>query len=132
MQLTNLSNDDLSLTPIWHCEGALDQDATVTPVGEFQYPNSEAYIARTRFTLADGSILWGYCSPTDASGLDYIQPVIILRGVHLPLWLDEPPHRPVLDRLAEALGRPADGVTPIEFYCAVPFNDENLRGEIRW
>ena len=59
-----------------------------------QHPDREAYIARTRFVLADGSEWWGYCSPTDDSGLDYIQPVILTPGGPVRFWYEEPPPEP--------------------------------------
>ena len=51
--------------------------------------DGHAYLASTEFRLADGTILRAFTSPTEASGRDYVQPVIFHDGRQLSLWSDD-------------------------------------------
>ena len=130
-RLLDLTNADLEQHPVWRYEGKTDEEATVWPVPGFEEPDRHAYIARTRFLLNDGTEHFGYCSPTDDSGLDYIQPVIVVPSGHVRFWYDHsPPHREpahacsMLDRLPEQ-------VFPVRYECLIPFEGQQLVGEIR-
>jgi hypothetical protein len=127
-RLWDLTNDDLARAPIWLYKGQSDESAFVSPVEAFEYPESEAYIARTRFLLADGSECWGYCSPTEDSGLDYIQPVIIAPAGHIRFWYDEAPSEPEPGRACRLLGKQPEQVFPARFECVVPFEGRYVAG----
>jgi hypothetical protein len=128
--LWDLTVEDLSRCPIWRYDGQSDQTASVSQVATFADPDREAYIARTRFVLADGSEWWGYCSPTDESGLDYLQPVLLTPGGAVRFWYDEKPAEPEPARACRLLGRSLGQVFPVRFECVVPVAGRIVAGEL--
>jgi hypothetical protein len=128
--LRDLTDDDLRRFPIWRYEGESDAVALVYPAADFTEPGRHAYIARTRFLLADGSEWWGYCSPTDDSGLDYVQPVILAPGGSVWFWYDESPPEPEPARACRLLGRSPEQVFPVRFECVVPFEGRFVIGKL--
>jgi hypothetical protein len=131
LSLRDLTVQDLARCPIWRYEGLSDDTATVSPAPAFEQPEREVYIARTRFVLADGSEWWGYCSPTDDSGLDYIQPVLLAPGGPVRFWYDEEPAHPEPARACQLLGKRPEQVFPARFECVVPFEGRFAGGELR-
>lgn len=85
--LHELTLEDLARSPVWRCTGSPDSEASVerTELSALSEASPEIFVVRTSFTLSDGSSVAGYCSPTDDSGLDYVQPVIITESGHAPL-----------------------------------------------
>jgi hypothetical protein len=130
-RLAELTLEDLARCPVWRFEGQSDDSASVIPVDDFERPDREAYIARTRFTLADGSEWWGYCSPTDDSSLDYLQPVILTMGGPVRFWYDEPPAEPEPARACRLLGKRPSEVFPVRFECVVPFEGRRVAGQLQ-
>jgi hypothetical protein len=128
--LRDLTVEDLAHSPIWRYQGHSDETATVSPVSAFEHPNREAYIARTKFTLADGSEWWGFCSPTDDSSLDYIQPVILAPGGPVAFWYEQQPVEAEPARACRLLGGSPGQVFPVRFECQVPFEGRVLVGEL--
>ncbi len=124
--LLSLTNEDLAVHPIWLYEGESDVLASVSPSDSFAQPDQRAYIARTRFTLRNATVMFGYCSPTEDSGLDYIQPVVIGPSGHIPFWRD-PPETPLSDaEIAAQLGKLPEDVFPCTFESLVPFEGVHL------
>jgi hypothetical protein len=130
LSLRDLTVQDLARCPIWRYEGLSDDTATVSPAPAFEQPEREVYIARTRFVLADGSEWWGYCSPTDDSGLDYTQPVLLAPGGPVRFWYDEQPADPEPARAWRLLGKRPEQVFPVRFECVVPFEGRFAGGEL--
>jgi len=126
--LYDLTNIDLQKHPIWMIEGGPDEQAIIKPAENFDCANERAYIARTKFKLADGTEMFGYCSPTDDSGLDYIQPVIITANGHARFWYDNPPNHPEPDYLCSLLGRNVDRIFPVKYECEIPFEGHHVSG----
>lgn len=118
--LASLTNDDLRSYPIWRYEGRNDLDALVVPASNFDRADEVAYIVRTKFAFRDGSVHWGFCSPTDDSGLDYIQPVIVTSHGHVPIWSDIPVSQVDQVSRAAALERLPEDVFPLRYECSVP------------
>lgn len=120
-RLYDITVQDLKDQPIWLYQGESDDVATVTPVPDFDFPYDaiyeSAYIAKTRFTTASGVDFFGYCSPTDPSGLDYIQPVIIHGSRHINLWDDTANSATSQAVIANALGLECTDVFPLHYYC---------------
>jgi hypothetical protein len=128
--LRELTLEDLESCPIWRYEGQSDDTAFVSPVAAFEQMDREAYIARTRFVLADGSEWWGYCSPTDESGLDYVQPVLLTPGGPVRFWYDEQPAELEPARACRLLRRSAGQVFPVRFECVVAVAGRVVAGEL--
>jgi hypothetical protein len=129
--LRDLTVEDLERYPIWRYLGESDDTASVSPAAKFEQPDCEGYIARTRFVLADGSEWWGYCSPADDSGLDYIQPVILTPGGPVRFWYDEQPVELGLARACWLLGKCPQQIFPARFECVVPFEGRWIDGDLR-
>ena len=126
--LHDLTNIDLQKHPIWIYEGESDEKAIVKPVENFDNANEKAYIVRTRFQLADGTEMFGYCSPTDDSGLDYIQPVIITPKGHARFWYDSSPDHSEPDFLCGLLDRKIEKIFPVKYECEISFEGQRVSG----
>jgi hypothetical protein len=88
------------------------------------------YLAATEFRLASGEVLLGYCSPQDASGLDYIQPVILTPRGPVPLWYDIPVPPEVFASVMERLPSPSSSAFPVHYRCLVPCDGSFLEGVV--
>jgi hypothetical protein len=129
-RLCELTEEDLRSCSLWRYEGESDATASVFPSLTFAEADQHAYIARTRFVLADSSEWWGYCSPTDESGLDYIQPVLLTPAGPIRFWYEKPEPEADVAHACRLLGRPPEGVFPIQFECVVPFEGRLLQGRL--
>jgi hypothetical protein len=129
-RLKELTNDDLCRCPIWRYEGPSDDEAMVYPAPGFEQPDQVTYVARTRFVLADGSEWWGYCSPTDASGLDYLQPMILTPSGPVRFWYEKAPPEPEPEHACRLLGKTPEQVFPVRFECVVPCEGEFVVGQM--
>ena len=106
-----LTLDDFRRVKTWEYKGDDGATAMVEPSlkSEISEDDGTAYLAATEFRLADDTILSGFSSPADGSGLDYIQPVIFLGERQLRLWTD----RDGLIDISQELGKKRDEVFPI-------------------
>jgi hypothetical protein len=129
--LRDIAPVDLDACPIWRYLGDDDERATVEPDETFRVDGSGgAWIAKTTFTLADGTVLPGYCSPID-DGIDYVQPVIIDGRRHVPLFSEAASRGVDAAAVANALGKTGAAVFPIRFECAPRLPDGScLRGVV--
>jgi hypothetical protein len=93
-------------------------------------PESETdlFVVATTFTLADSSLLRGYCTPAPVSvvglrgwfrGIGLLQPAIVLERGQVPFWFLEKPVREEILTLYDTLERDAKQVFPIEFQARV-------------
>ena len=84
--LAELTVDDLEAHMVWRL-GDRDEVEMAEPVEaeEIAADPDDLLIARTRFRLANGRTLIGFTSPGDWGGADFVPPVIIHEGRHLPL-----------------------------------------------
>lgn len=119
---------------VWRCHGseAGDSLATVEPVDgvSLREDDAEVYIAATRFVLGDGSEHVGYCSPQDASGLDYVQPVVLTERGPNPLWFENPLSARAESDWWDRFGRPRSDVFPVSWECLVPVDGTVVRGVV--
>lgn len=146
-QINELTPADLEACPIWEFTGVekatRPNEGQVRPRPDLELDDSqvefELVAVRTKFHLADGTTLPGYCVPTsrlpeDPHFLGYLQPAIVSDAGHVPFWLslDQPPRRQDIDAYYGILGRGADGVFPVAFEVDVPVAaDEVTSGVIR-
>jgi len=98
-------------------------------------PESETgdFIVCTSFTLADGSVLTGYCSLAPVAvvnlrgwfrGIGLLQPAIVLERGQVPFWFLEEPRRQAILALYETLEHEPEQVFPIEFCARVEVPSE--------
>jgi hypothetical protein len=113
--LEELTLEELREKPIW----IYDFDKTVRPTNLTVHPNPHidqtTYIVLTTFELNDGTEMVGYCSPADSSGIDYIQPVIIHDGCHVPLWDEDNGHETKKGIIATRLSRSVNNIYPLKY-----------------
>lgn len=98
------------------------------------------FVVATDFSLADGSRVAGYCSPTPVAaattrgwfrGLGLLQPTIAVERGQVPLWFDEEPSRSQVREDYGLLEREPDEVFPLEFRArAEPQSGELASGRI--
>lgn len=79
-----------------------------------------AYLVRSRFQLADGSVHFGFCSPCDDSGLDYVQPVLICPEGHIRFWHDFFPGPSEPEETCRKLRRPLSDILPTLCEALIP------------
>ena len=122
--LIEMTAEDFEQSKVWEYHGDSDVTAKVEPSskGELAEDDGNVYLASTEFRLADGTILRGFTSPTDDSGLDYLQPVIFHAGRQLSLWSDG-----CSQDFARELGKSVRDVYPIYWK-----SDVLVDGESRW
>lgn len=130
-----LTPDDLQRCSIWEeigteggpYEGRLRPRSDLAVAAD---PESETglFVVATDFTLAEGTTLTGYCTPTPASvvnmrgwfrGIGLLQPAIVVDHGQVPFWFLDEPGRTEILTLYDRLGRQAEQVFPIEFGARV-------------
>jgi hypothetical protein len=128
-QVYDLKVEDLEQNPVW--EFALDEEgidgqdeATVRPVSirGIVDPAEGMVVVRAGFTLADGTIMYGYLTPPTAEfgGLGTIQPQIITPLGQVSFWCGIlKPTKKDLARRYEQLARTAEKVFPVRFQSDV-------------
>jgi hypothetical protein len=131
--LRELTIEDLSATPVWRSLGGEDSTALVEPTGRTTLSQTEAdtFLAATSFVLGNGERQFGFCSPVDDSGLDYLQPVIVTPHGQVRLWFDDPVQPAVLAEQWAKLGVREPQVFPVEFECLVPVDGRTVKGTVR-
>ncbi len=145
-RLETLTLADLSACRVWrHCAIELPAEATdfstvangvkyaeyVEPApGVAEVGENDACLVLTKFVASSGAVFWGYCSPSDPSGLDYIQPTKIKEPGHVPLWWDWNPGDVELERRFALLGAPASMVFPLHYEAQVLSDGETVAGTI--
>jgi hypothetical protein len=129
--LSDLTRHDFSEFPTWVHLGGPDAESRVRPqpTPTISENSDEVVLARTEFRFSDGATAQGFCSPSDSSGLDYLQPVVFSPSGHVPLW------RPgvgatAVSQIARDLAKPVAQVFPIVWRCAVAVDGEVRGGEI--
>ena len=130
--LLGITVEDLTSVPVWKCSGGDDSIAMVTPTDRTSLSESEeeTFIALTEFFLPDGARHVGFCSPVDASGLDYVQPVIVTAVGQVRFWFDESPSAGDLAAQWQKLGRSSEAVFPVRYHCLVPVDGRVIEGTI--
>jgi hypothetical protein len=130
-----LTPDDLERCAIWEelegeggpYDGRLRSRPDL-PVAADPESDSGVFIVRTGFTLADGSVLEGYCSPVPSSvvdlrgwfrGIGLLQPAITLDRGQVPFWFVEEPGGQEILALYDTLERGPEQVFPLEFQARV-------------
>jgi len=127
-QAIELTPDDFRQVRTWEYHGDDDLTATAEPSlkSEISEDDGTVYLTATEFRLADGTMLSGFSSPTDNSGLDYIQPVIFHGERQLRLWTN----RDGLIDISRELGKKRDEVFPIHWRSLVLVNGNTRSGHI--
>jgi hypothetical protein len=131
-RLSELKPHDLETVAVWRYEGEGDDAAVVraTEKAELSESDRESFIARTQFVLADGTQHIGFCSPSDDSGLDYIQPVIVTVDGPVFFWFDAPPTAEFLAAQFARLGVDHGDIFPVHFRCTVPVDGRLISGVV--
>jgi hypothetical protein len=131
-RLAELSVEDLVASPVWRYEGGSGADAAVAPSKRvsLSQTDDEIFLAATEFELFDSSRHFGFCFPADATGLDYLQPVILSPSGHVSFWFDGPAAPQVLSSQWRALGKEPREIFPVAFRSLVPVDGRTVRGRI--
>lgn len=124
--MNEITAEDFEQSKVWEYHGNSDVTATVepSPNTELAEDDGHVYLVSTEFHLADGTILSGFTSPTDGSGLDYMQPVIFNDGLQLTLWSEDDR----LKNISRELERSTEDVYPIYWRSDVLVDGETRSG----
>jgi hypothetical protein len=120
---------DLLETPVWEWRTESDEEfVRPTDLRELhEYQDGPIHIALTTFTLGNGQLRHGYCSPADSSGVDYTQPHIITPSGRVPLWQEAPTPREEHDRYSRWLEVNSSEMLPIKVESRVPVDGSFYR-----
>ncbi|MGE5414280.1 MAG: PilZ domain-containing protein [Syntrophomonadaceae bacterium] len=131
-RLLELTAEDLSAEPVWRYEGGTGAAALVVPIRRdaLSRADDEVYLAVTDFDLFDGSRHVGYCFPADDSGIDYLQPSIVVPGGQVAFWTEGPATPEDLAARWRALGKEPGQIFPTAFRCRVPVDGGIVSGWI--
>ncbi len=112
---------DLKATPVWEWreQGGEEQVRATTLDSIPETDGNTVHIALTQFTLTDGTTMFGFCSPGDDSGLDYIQPVIMSEYGHWNLWEGK-----------KNIPKSDETIFPLVYECLVECEGKNLKQTI--
>jgi hypothetical protein len=91
---------------------------------------SDQYIARTQFVLANGAQHIGFCSPASDTSLACVQPVIVTQFGLVFFWFSEPPSQESLRMQWRRLDAPHEEIFPVHYRCLVPMDGSFLTGTI--
>ncbi|HEY6928054.1 MAG TPA: PilZ domain-containing protein, partial [Thermoanaerobaculia bacterium] len=131
-RLVDLTVEDLEASPVWRYEGGTGAHATVAPTKRvsLSHADDEIFLAATEFQLADSGRHFGFCFPADDSGIDYLQPVIVLPARHVNFWFDGPAELAALSSQWKALGKEPREIFPVAYRCLVPVDGRTVSGRI--
>jgi hypothetical protein len=131
-RLHDLTPADLERAAVWRYEGESDDVAHVCATARTQLTASDRdlFIARTQFTLANGSHHIGFCTPDTRGKLDDLQPVIVTADGPVYFHFDAPPSQETLDAQWLRLGEGHAQIFPVHFRCTVPLDGTYVTGTI--
>ena len=136
-QVYDLTPADLQAHPMWEFaldeEGVHGQDeATVRPLERNAYGPEDLGIVRTKFTLADGTVLTGFITPPDEDDPDgIVHPSMVTERGHVGLWFGLLKPSPLeLKDLYKLLVRNAKQVFPIEYVTDCPLTGGPVSGRL--
>lgn len=123
---------DLDRVPVWRYEGDDDDLAVVhaTDRRQLSEKDTDVFIARTQFALANGAQHIGFCSPVDDFDLENLQPVILTDRGPVFFWFDAPPTEESLRVQWQRLGVTRESIFPVHFRCTVPVDGRYITGTI--
>jgi len=123
------SGDPPESIVVWNGKPATEW-VTPTDLTALSEDAEDVFIAATEFCLATGARFPGFCSPTDDSGIDYVQPVIVTPTGPVRLWFDSPVSADHLRSVLTRLGCPTDEAFPLRFRCLVPCDGRYVEGVV--
>lgn len=131
-RLQDLAPADLERAAVWRYEGESDDVARVraTARKHLKAGDRDLFIARTQFTLANGSHHIGFCTPEAKGRLSDLQPVIVTADGLVYFHFDAPPSQETLDAQWLRLGAGHEQIFPVHFRCTVTLDDEYVTGTI--
>ena len=132
-RLHALTPADLEQVAVWHYVGENDDVATVRATARetLAEHDTDTFLARTQFHLANGVQHIGFCSPAgDETALDVVQPVIVTSEGLVFFHFEEPPSQETLDAQWRRLGVGREQIFPVHFRCNVPVDGVYVTGVI--
>jgi len=131
-RLHDLTPADLERAAVWHYDGESDDVAYVRATARAQLSanDRDSFIARTQFTLANGSHHAGFCTPGTSGKLADLQPVIVTADGPVYFHFDAPPSQETLDAQWLKLGAGHEQIFPVHFRCTVPLDGDYVTGTI--
>jgi hypothetical protein len=123
---------DLLETPVWEWRSESDRELVrPTDLRELhEYGGGPVHIALTTFTLGNGQLRQGYCSPADSSGIDYTQPVIITPSGRVLLWQNASGSQASFERFALWLEVDTSEMLPIKVESRVSVDGSFYRSVV--
>lgn len=131
-RLVELTAEDLESEPVWRYEGGTGTAAMVVPARRdaLSRADDEVYLGATDFELFDGSRHVGFCFPADDSGIDYLQPSIVVPAGQVAFWTEGPASPEDLAARWRVLGREPGQIFPVSFRCRIPVDGGIVSGWI--
>jgi hypothetical protein len=130
-RLIDVTENDLLDNPVWeHWAENEIEFAKQTDKREISEFCPDTYIVLTKFKLANGTELKGFCSPQDTSGLDYTQPIIFTENGQFRFWRDGDWTPTEQEKELIKIELECREVFPVEFEAMVLCDNEFYKGKI--
>jgi hypothetical protein len=131
-RLTELTISDLQNEPVWEhwYEEGIEYVRPTNKI-EINEDDNIGLILLTDFTINNGQMFVGFCSPQDTSGLDYIQPVIIAANGQLGFWKYNDWTKEEKKEVLDKLGLEWQQVFPIHYKTRIQCNGKLYNGTIK-
>ena len=129
--LKSISISDLELSPIW--EHWIEDDIEyVKPVYKEGISEEDIidYIVLTEFVFNNNNRYQGFCSPKDTSGIDYIQPVVIINNQQLEFYSDTRKNMDIQGKILKQFGLSKNEIFPLIYKTKVKCDGGFLSGKI--
>lgn len=130
-KLIDLNETDLLNIPVWE-HRTEDNIEYVIPTDQIEIIDDgmRGFIVLTEFIFNNKSSHWGFCSPQDPSGLDYIQPVIFSKHGQVEIYREcEWDQEEILEAI-EKLGYSFQEIFPIQYTSKIPCEGKFYSGTI--
>ncbi len=130
-RLIELTISDLQSSPIWEhwYEGDIEFIRPTT-MKEIAEDSNSGHIVLTDFIFNNGQEFIGFCASQDTSGLDYIQPVIIVENGQVEFWKDIDWTAEEKEEALNKLGLEWQEVFPIHYMTQVQCDGKYFSGTI--
>jgi hypothetical protein len=130
-RLTDLTSSDLLSGQVWE-HWTKDNVEYVKPTDktEITEVSNIGHIVLTEFTLNNMTKYFGFCSPQDTSGLDYIQPVIFTDNGQVAFYKDNEWTEDEKDKALEKFRLNWQAVFPVDYVTKIKCDNKLHSGRI--
>lgn len=130
-RIIDLTQKDLLDNNVWeHWSDSLIEYVRPSNNLSLSETSVNGHIVLTTFLLNNKTSLFGFCSPQDPSGLDYIQPVALTSNGQVHFYKETPWTLEEEKAALNAIGLQKSDIFPIQFQTKVNCDNKTYNGTI--